>query len=62
MGVLTDARKQHLYQTCQDEDCQRFACSGRRGRGGGHRRCLLDGGRGRGGAGPARGHGERLTP
>jgi hypothetical protein len=26
MGVLTDARKQHLYQTCQDEDCQRFAC------------------------------------
>jgi flagellar biosynthesis/type III secretory pathway protein FliH len=26
MGVLTDARKQHLYQTCQDAECQRFAC------------------------------------
>jgi flagellar biosynthesis/type III secretory pathway protein FliH len=26
MGVLTDARKQHLYQTCRDELCQRFAC------------------------------------
>jgi hypothetical protein len=26
MGVLTDARKQHLYQTCDDELCQRFAC------------------------------------
>ncbi len=26
MGVLTDAHKQHLYQACQDEDCQRFAC------------------------------------
>ena len=26
MGVLTDARKQHRYQTCRDEDCQRFAC------------------------------------
>jgi flagellar biosynthesis/type III secretory pathway protein FliH len=26
MGVLTDARTQHRYQTCQDEDCQRFAC------------------------------------
>jgi hypothetical protein len=26
MGVLTDARKQHLYQTCQDPECQRFAC------------------------------------
>jgi flagellar biosynthesis/type III secretory pathway protein FliH len=25
MGVLTDARK-HLYQECQDELCQRFAC------------------------------------
>jgi hypothetical protein len=25
MGVLTDAR-QHRYQTCRDEDCQRFAC------------------------------------
>jgi hypothetical protein len=26
MGGLTDARTQHRYQTCQDEDCQRFAC------------------------------------
>jgi hypothetical protein len=26
MGVLTDARTQHLYQTCQDELCQRYAC------------------------------------
>jgi hypothetical protein len=26
VGVLTDARKQHLYQTCQDDLCQRFAC------------------------------------
>jgi hypothetical protein len=26
MGVLTDARTQHRYQTCQDELCQRFAC------------------------------------
>ena len=26
MGVLTDARKQHRYQTCRDEDCERFAC------------------------------------
>ena len=26
MGVLTDARQQHRYQTCRDEDCQRFAC------------------------------------
>jgi flagellar biosynthesis/type III secretory pathway protein FliH len=26
MGVLTDARTQHRYQTCRDEDCQRFAC------------------------------------
>jgi hypothetical protein len=25
MGVLTDAR-QHRYQACRDEDCQRFAC------------------------------------
>jgi flagellar biosynthesis/type III secretory pathway protein FliH len=26
MGVLTDARTQHRYQTYRDEDCQRFAC------------------------------------
>ena len=26
MGVLTDERTQHRYQTCRDEDCQRFAC------------------------------------
>jgi hypothetical protein len=26
MGVLTDARTQHRYQTCRDEDCERFAC------------------------------------
>jgi hypothetical protein len=26
MGVLSDARTQHRYQTCSDEDCQRFAC------------------------------------
>ena len=26
MGVLTHARPQHRYQTCQDEECQRFAC------------------------------------
>ncbi len=26
MGVLTDAHKQHLYQTCQDPECQRYAC------------------------------------
>jgi flagellar biosynthesis/type III secretory pathway protein FliH len=25
MGVLNDVR-QHRYQTCRDEDCQRFAC------------------------------------
>ena len=25
MGVLTDERK-HMYQTCRDELCQRFAC------------------------------------
>jgi flagellar biosynthesis/type III secretory pathway protein FliH len=24
--VLTDALRQHRYQTCRDEDCQRFAC------------------------------------
>jgi flagellar biosynthesis/type III secretory pathway protein FliH len=26
MGVLTRERAQHRYQTCRDEDCQRFAC------------------------------------
>jgi hypothetical protein len=26
MGVLTDATRQHRWQTCRDEDCQRFAC------------------------------------
>jgi hypothetical protein len=26
MGVLTDERTQHRYQTCRDEDCQRYAC------------------------------------
>jgi flagellar biosynthesis/type III secretory pathway protein FliH len=26
MGVLTDARQQHDYRRCPDEDCQRFAC------------------------------------
>jgi len=26
MGVLTDAQQQHRYQTCRDEDCQRYAC------------------------------------
>ena len=26
MGVLTDDRTQHRYQTCRDEDCQRYAC------------------------------------
>jgi flagellar biosynthesis/type III secretory pathway protein FliH len=26
MGVLTDALRQHRYQTCRDEDCERFAC------------------------------------
>jgi len=26
MGVLTDVRKQHMYQTCQDDLCQRFGC------------------------------------
>ena len=25
MGVL-NGQQQHRYQTCQDEDCQRFAC------------------------------------
>jgi hypothetical protein len=26
MGVLTDERTQHRYQTGRDEDCQRYAC------------------------------------
>jgi len=26
MGVLTDERRQHRYQTCRDGSCQRFAC------------------------------------
>lgn len=26
MGVLSDPRTQHRYQTCGDEDCERFAC------------------------------------
>jgi flagellar biosynthesis/type III secretory pathway protein FliH len=26
MGVLTDARQQHDYRRCRDEDCQRYAC------------------------------------
>jgi hypothetical protein len=26
MGMLTDERTQHRYQTCRDEDCQRYAC------------------------------------
>jgi hypothetical protein len=26
MGVLTNARTQHRYQTCRDESCDRFAC------------------------------------
>jgi flagellar biosynthesis/type III secretory pathway protein FliH len=26
MGVLTNARTQHDYRRCRDEDCQRFAC------------------------------------
>ena len=26
MGVLANARTQHRYQTCRDEDCQRYAC------------------------------------
>ena len=24
--MLTGERTQHRYQTCRDEDCQRFAC------------------------------------
>jgi flagellar biosynthesis/type III secretory pathway protein FliH len=26
MGVLSDARTQHRYQSCRDESCQRYAC------------------------------------
>jgi hypothetical protein len=26
MGVLTDAHTSHRYQTCRDEECQRYAC------------------------------------
>jgi flagellar biosynthesis/type III secretory pathway protein FliH len=26
MGVVNGALRQHRYQTCTDEDCQRFAC------------------------------------
>jgi hypothetical protein len=26
MGVVTDGLHQHRYQTCRNEDCQRFAC------------------------------------
>jgi hypothetical protein len=26
LGVLTDERTQHRYQTCRDESCERFAC------------------------------------
>jgi hypothetical protein len=26
MGVLTNARTQHDYRRCRDDDCQRFAC------------------------------------
>jgi flagellar biosynthesis/type III secretory pathway protein FliH len=26
MGVLTDARQQHDYRRCRDEDCQKYAC------------------------------------
>ena len=26
MGPLTSERIAHRYQTCRDEDCQRFAC------------------------------------
>jgi hypothetical protein len=26
MGVLTGERTAHRYQTCQDEDCERFPC------------------------------------
>jgi flagellar biosynthesis/type III secretory pathway protein FliH len=26
LEVLTDERTQHRYQTCADEDCQRYAC------------------------------------
>ena len=26
LEVLTGERTQHRYQTCRDEDCQRYAC------------------------------------
>ena len=26
MGVTAAIRREHRYQTCQDEDCKRFAC------------------------------------
>src|SRR5215472_14964721 len=26
MRLLSDVLERHLYQTCRDEDCQRFAC------------------------------------
>ena len=26
MGLLSGQREQHRYQTCRDDDCQRFAC------------------------------------
>jgi flagellar biosynthesis/type III secretory pathway protein FliH len=26
MEVMSDARTQHRYQACRDEECQRFAC------------------------------------
>jgi flagellar biosynthesis/type III secretory pathway protein FliH len=27
MGVVSDGLRQHRYQTCRDESCQRFACA-----------------------------------
>jgi predicted transposase YdaD len=26
MGVVSDALRTHRYQTCRDEDCERFGC------------------------------------
>jgi hypothetical protein len=26
MGLLSEVRREHRYQLCRDEDCQRFAC------------------------------------
>jgi flagellar biosynthesis/type III secretory pathway protein FliH len=26
MGLLSGQQSEHRYQTCRDEDCQRFAC------------------------------------